>query len=246
MRGLRRSLAPCTCSAAASSASMTTSSDSIPRSGSVTNAGTLPRAASDVAVAELNGTAYVVGGFDGTNSLDTIVAWTPGARLAVVAHLPVALRYAAVASAAWRAAGHRRLDAERFQRHHLSLRSRRAGLSVRSAGCRIRSRTRAPLRSARRCTSSAAAATASTRAAPPCRRSIPLTGRVRSAGRLPQPISDAGVVSLGDGNRGSGWKDDRRRRVGHRRARPRRLISARDRGAETRGRSRRRRRAAKM
>ena len=35
----------------------------------------------------------------------------------------------------------------------------------------------------------------------------PLTGRVRSAGRLPQPISDAGVVSLGTR---SWWRAGRR------------------------------------
>ena len=67
---------------------------------SVSSAGTLPRAASDVAVTGMSGTAYVVGGFDGTNWLDTIVAYRPGSVARVVAHLPVALRYAAVTSIA--------------------------------------------------------------------------------------------------------------------------------------------------
>ena len=69
-----------------------------PASGAVSGAGTLPAAASDVAVAGNGSTAYVVGGFDGTNWLDTVLAFTPGASApAVLAHLPVALRYASAA-----------------------------------------------------------------------------------------------------------------------------------------------------
>ena len=58
----------------------------------------LPAPSSDQAAAALGGRAYVVGGFDGTNWLDTIVAWRPGSRARVVAHLPSPLRYAAVTS----------------------------------------------------------------------------------------------------------------------------------------------------
>ena len=39
-----------------------------PTSDSVTSAGSLPSAESDVAVTQLDGSAYIVGGFDGTNS----------------------------------------------------------------------------------------------------------------------------------------------------------------------------------
>src|SRR5207302_6790814 len=42
--------------------------------------------------------AYVVGGYTGTRWLDTIVAWHPGATARVVAHLPLPVRYAAVAA----------------------------------------------------------------------------------------------------------------------------------------------------
>jgi N-acetylneuraminic acid mutarotase len=49
-----------------------------------------------VAVTQAGGTAYIVGGYDGTNYLNTIVAWRPGSRPAVVAHVPDGLRYAAV------------------------------------------------------------------------------------------------------------------------------------------------------
>jgi YVTN family beta-propeller protein len=64
--------------------------------------GHLPAPSSDQAAAAIDGTAYVVGGYTGTRWLDTIVAWRPGAPAHVVGHLPVALRYAAVAAAAGR------------------------------------------------------------------------------------------------------------------------------------------------
>jgi N-acetylneuraminic acid mutarotase len=60
--------------------------------------GQLPHAQSDVAVAELGGTAYIVGGYDGANWLNTILAWRPGSPPRVVGHLPVGLRYSAVSA----------------------------------------------------------------------------------------------------------------------------------------------------
>ena len=66
-----------------------------PHNGQVSTVGTLPRAASDVAVTSSRGTAYVVGGYDGINWLDTILAWRPGSSPRVVGRLPVGLRYAA-------------------------------------------------------------------------------------------------------------------------------------------------------
>ncbi len=70
-----------------------------PVSGAVGQAGALSVAQSDVAVAQAGGTAYIVGGYDGTTYLNTIVAWHPGSAPQVQAHLPVGLRYAAVAVA---------------------------------------------------------------------------------------------------------------------------------------------------
>ncbi len=70
-----------------------------PSSGTVTQVGSLPTPASDVAVVSIGDTAYVVGGYTGVTPLDTIVAWSPGVAPRVVAHLPVGLRYAAVAVA---------------------------------------------------------------------------------------------------------------------------------------------------
>lgn len=68
-----------------------------PKTSAVQTAGTLPSAASDVAATGDRSTAYVIGGFDGINWLNTVLAYTPGSSPRVVARLPVALRYAAAA-----------------------------------------------------------------------------------------------------------------------------------------------------
>jgi DNA-binding beta-propeller fold protein YncE len=60
--------------------------------------GRLPAPSSDQAAAAVGSTAYVVGGYTGSRWLDTIVAWRPGSTARVVAHLPTAIRYAAVAA----------------------------------------------------------------------------------------------------------------------------------------------------
>jgi DNA-binding beta-propeller fold protein YncE len=69
-----------------------------PATGASRIAGRLPAASSDQSAAAVDGTAYVVGGYTGREWLDTIVAWRPGSGARVVAHLPTALRYAAVTS----------------------------------------------------------------------------------------------------------------------------------------------------
>jgi hypothetical protein len=63
-------------------------------------AGRLPAPASDVAAAAIGPKVYVVGGYTGTAPLDTIVAWSGSGVGKVVATLPHAVRYAAVAPAA--------------------------------------------------------------------------------------------------------------------------------------------------
>jgi YVTN family beta-propeller protein len=70
-----------------------------PRDGASERIATLPAPSSDQAGAAVGGTAYIVGGYTGTRWLDTIVAWRPGARARVVAHLPQPVRYAAVTAA---------------------------------------------------------------------------------------------------------------------------------------------------
>jgi DNA-binding beta-propeller fold protein YncE len=80
-----------------------TQSDAIVRiptgGGGAVDVGRLPAPSSDQSAATIHGTAYVVGGYTGTHWLDTIVAWRPGRPARVVAHLPFALRYAAVCAA---------------------------------------------------------------------------------------------------------------------------------------------------
>src|SRR5689334_15443889 len=80
-----------------------TQSDAIVRvpavGGSGVEVGRLPAPSSDQSAATIGGTAYIVGGFTGSRWLDTIVAWRPGQPARIVAHLPFALRYAAVSSA---------------------------------------------------------------------------------------------------------------------------------------------------
>ncbi len=73
-----------------------------PATGNASVVGRLPAASSDSSAAAIGGTAYVVGGYTGTRWLNTIVAYRPGIGARVVARLPFAVRYAAVASAGGR------------------------------------------------------------------------------------------------------------------------------------------------
>jgi len=70
-----------------------------PRTGSSREVGRLPAPSSDQAGTGLKGTAYIVGGYTGARWLDTIVSWSPARGAHVAAHLPSAVRYAAVAAA---------------------------------------------------------------------------------------------------------------------------------------------------
>jgi N-acetylneuraminic acid mutarotase len=168
-----------------------------PGSDAVGPAGTLPTASSDVAVAASGGSAYVVGGFDGSAWLDTILAWRSGAPARVAARLPVGLRYAAAASVG---------------RVLLIL-----GGSTPSGASRAIYRFDPAAGTVQRIgqlahpTTHAGAATLdgtvylvggrgdNTDAQTAAVWAIdPLTGRVRRAGQLPQPLSDAGVAAVGD------------------------------------------------
>jgi len=60
--------------------------------------GSLPAVTADAAVATVGNTAFVIGGYNGTTELNTIVAYTPGSPAQTVAMLPVTLRYAAAAA----------------------------------------------------------------------------------------------------------------------------------------------------
>ncbi|HEX4009885.1 MAG TPA: kelch repeat-containing protein [Solirubrobacteraceae bacterium] len=167
-----------------------------PTSGGVSQVGALLAPQSDVAVAASDGTAYVVGGFDGSNYLDTVVAWRPGSAPRVEAHLPVGLRYAAVAVAdgglvviggstpAAASDAIYRFDLTTHQVRRIGTLPHPIthgdaavlGSSVYLVG------GRGDLLNAQ--TSDVWAIN-------------PVTGRVRGAGRLPQPTSDAAVATIG-------------------------------------------------
>ena len=66
--------------------------------GAGTVVGHLPSVRSDHAVATVDGTAYVVGGYDGRRLDPDVLATTDGAHFDVAARLPVPVRYPAVAA----------------------------------------------------------------------------------------------------------------------------------------------------
>jgi N-acetylneuraminic acid mutarotase len=67
--------------------------------GRATELGTLPDARSDLTTAVFDGTAYIVGGFDGTAMTPDILATTDGVTFREAGRLAVPVRYAAVAAA---------------------------------------------------------------------------------------------------------------------------------------------------
>lgn len=168
-----------------------------PATASVHAAGRLPSPASDVAVTQVGATAYIVGGYDGANFLNTVVAWTPGRGARVVGHMPVGLRYAAVTpgpigqilviggttpSGATRAVyifnpatGHTRELAR--LRHPVT---HAGAVTIGSYAYLVGGRSD------------------STTGQTSAIWSIdPATGRIRRAGRLPAPTSDAAVLRIG-------------------------------------------------
>ncbi len=168
-----------------------------PASDAVAQVGALLAPQSDVAVARSGDDAYVVGGFDGTNYLNTIVAFHPGGAPTVVGHLPIGVRYAAVAVAdgglliiggsvpTGASDAVYRFDLSTHQVRRLATlrhpvthgEAATLGSSVYLIG------GRSDLLDGQ---------TASVLAI------NPLTGRIRAAGALPQPTSDAAAVPVGD------------------------------------------------
>jgi N-acetylneuraminic acid mutarotase len=167
-----------------------------PNRGQTSPAGALSVPQSDVAVTQTGDTAYVVGGFDGTTYLNTIVAWRPGSRATVVAHVPVGLRYAAVTIAgsglyvlggvtpAGTSDAIYRFDlvTHRVRRIGTLPHPTEHGNAVTLGQTIYLVGGRGPGD-----TDQTAAIYAVD----------PLTGRVRPAGRLPKPTSDAAVMTLG-------------------------------------------------
>ena len=167
-----------------------------PARGAVRTVGILPHAQSDVAVTASGGTAYVVGGYDGVNWLDTILAWRPGSAARVVARLPVGLRYAAASTVDGQVliiGGSTPNGAS-----EAVYRFEPATGEVRQIG-----RLPQPVTHAAAATLGSFVYVVGGRGDNLDSQTAnvwsinPLTGAIRRAGRLPQPLSDTGVVSLG-------------------------------------------------
>jgi hypothetical protein len=60
--------------------------------------GRLPAARSDLSAVTVDGSAYVLGGYDGQRTVGAILRTSDGAKLKTISQLPVRVRYAAVAS----------------------------------------------------------------------------------------------------------------------------------------------------
>jgi hypothetical protein len=169
-----------------------------PPGGPVTPVGSLPHAQSDVAVSQYGGTAYIVGGYDGNVFLNTILAWRPGAAPRVVGHLPVGLRYSAVAVAdgGLLVVGGSTPNGASDAIYRFDLRTDQ----VRQLG-----RLPHPVTHGGAAALGAEVYLVGGRGDPVNAQTAsvwsidPLTGRVRSAGRLPEPISDAAVLTIGGG-----------------------------------------------
>jgi hypothetical protein len=169
-----------------------------PATNALAQVGALSAPQSDVAVAQAGGAAYVVGGYDGTNYLNTIVEWRPGSPPTAVAHLPVGLRYAAVAVAGsgLLVIGGSTPSAASKAIYRFDLTTH----AVRQIGT-----LRHPI------THGNAATLGSTVYLIGGRGDLlnaqtgaiwainPVTGQVTSAGRLPTPTSDAAVAAIGNG-----------------------------------------------
>ncbi len=69
-----------------------------PATGSVTTVAQLPEPLSDVSAAVIGTTAYIVGGYTGASFSDQILSFSKGV-VRVAGHLPIGLRYTAVAAA---------------------------------------------------------------------------------------------------------------------------------------------------
>jgi len=143
----------------------------------------------------VGGTAYVVGGYDGTSWLDSILAWRPGSTARVVGHLPVGLRYAAASAVDGQVViiGGSTPSGASSAIYRFDPATGR----VRQIG-----RLPQPITHAGAATlgsfvylvggrgDNSSSQTASVWSIDP------LTGRVRPAGRLPEPLSDTGVQAI--------------------------------------------------
>ena len=150
----------------------------------------------------LGNTAYIVGGYNGEQALDTILAWRPGGAPRIVGRLPVGLRYAAVAATGSRViiAGGSTEAVGSTEAHASS-----AILSFDPSTGRVTQigNLPAPLTHSSAASLGGMVYVIGGRGSAPGSQTAailaidPASGRVRHAGALVQPLSDAAVAIVG-------------------------------------------------
>ena len=163
-----------------------------------TSVGHLPQPSSDQTAATIGGTAYVVGGYTGTQWLDTIVAFDPHRAARVVAHLPVAVRYAAVTASRGRliVAGGSLPNGTASKAIYTWAPGERRGHLLAQLPAATTHAAAAALGEVAYIVGGRGASVGT-----PTDRIVAVnvrTGTVRIAGRLPVPTSDAPAATLGD------------------------------------------------
>jgi hypothetical protein len=169
--------------------------------GSTAEVARLPQARSDLSAATLNGTTYIVGGFDGSTMAPDVLATTDGVSYRPVARLAVPVRYAAVAgigSVLWvvggvtsTSEGGTPVETDAVQKINLA-----------SGQVTVESHLPQPLGHATALVLDGQVFVLGGRVASGPSALIwrldPATGALSPAGQLPGPVSDAGSVTVGN------------------------------------------------
>ena len=166
-----------------------------PATGRAVRAGSIGEPLSDLGAVSLGGSAYLVGGYTGSRFATAVLRYRPGKTPALVARLPVGLRYAGVASLGGRiyVAGGVTTSGEGSAVYAVDIRTR----TVTQVASLTAPVAHAPLVALGHRlllvggTDSSGAATRSILAIDPAR------GTVARAGTLPVPLADAAAVAVG-------------------------------------------------
>lgn len=161
--------------------------------GSTAVIGRLPRPRSDLVAAVVRSTAYVLAGYDGSATDPGVLATTDGRHFAMIASLPVTVRYPAIA-----VLGH---DIYLFGgEHEGSATTAIQRIDTRTGRAALIGHLARPLAHASAVTLGGVAyllgGMTGTSAVESIGRFDPAIETVVPAGRLPYPVSDAGVVAL--------------------------------------------------
>jgi len=165
------------------------------RNSAVTIAGHLPEPRSDTAAVTINGTAYVVGGYDGSTEPSALLATNDGVTFRPVAQLAQTVRYAAVAEIAGRIYV---LGGE----HHGATIGTVQTIDPGPGSAQIAGQLPAPITEASAVVLDGAlllvgGRDAGGRVLDTVQRYEPTTGALTVVGHLPYPVADAGAAVVG-------------------------------------------------